>query len=500
MILRPAIDDFRIIGHYIGRITLYLGLMMILPLTVSAVLQEWDSVIGFAIGSASCFVIGFVLSLTLQARKEVTWRHATVIAPGMWILALFLCAIPLYLSGHYGAFIDASFEVMSGFTTTGLSLVQDLDHLPWGINIWRHLMMFIGGQGIVLAAILFLSRGMMGAYHVYTGEGREEKILPNVGQTVRFIWTVSFVYLIVGTLAVWISMNWSGIPAGRALLHAACVFMAAFSTGGFAPQSQNILYYHSSTVEIMTIFLMIAGSLNFSMHFALWSGRRNEIIKNIETQTFFVTVLVTSLIAGVALIHSRTDPSWMILMRKGFYHVVSAHTTTGFMTVYPNQLLVDWKALGLSSLILAMGLGGHASSTAGGIKMMRVGLNFRLFIHEIKRLVSPPAAVLTMSYHHIKNIIMEDGAARIVLMTTVAFVFTYVSGAIIVTFYGYPLDMALFESVSAAANSGLSVGITSSGMPLGLKVLFIIQMWLGRLEFFPVFAFFGIFVARVIGR
>jgi len=122
-----------------------------------------------------------------------------------WLVAMVLGAIPLYLSGHWKSFLDACFDAMSGFATTGLGLVQDLDHLSYAHNLWRHLTMFLGGQGIVVIALSFFVRGFSGAFKMYVGEARDEKIMPNVINTSRFIWLVSIVYLILGTLALGIT-------------------------------------------------------------------------------------------------------------------------------------------------------------------------------------------------------------------------------------------------------------------------------------------------------
>ena len=179
---------------------------------------------------------------------------------------------------------------MSGFATTGLTLVQDLDHLSHAHNMWRHLMMYIGGQGIMIVALTLLVRGVGSALPIYIGEAREEKVLPNVVHTARFIWLVSLVYLLMGTLALSFSAISCGMPNLKALLHGLWVTMAAWDTGGFSPQSQSILYYHNFSFELITISLMLLGSLNFSLHYALWAGKRKEIFRNIETVSFFISV------------------------------------------------------------------------------------------------------------------------------------------------------------------------------------------------------------------
>jgi len=227
---------------------------------------------------------------------------------------------------------------MSGFATTGLTIVQDLDHLSYSHNLWRHVVMFIGGQGIVIVALSFLVRGAAGAFRIYVGEGREEKILPNVISTARFIWLVSITYLVLGTAALAGAAVYEGIPLKNAIFHGVCIFMAAFDTGGFAPQSQNILYYHSLGYEVITVAIMLLGAINFKLHYALWMGNRKEIVRNIETVTLFITIMVTFFLVALDLAKMGVYPEVFALFRKGFYQLISGHTGTGYQTFMPGNL------------------------------------------------------------------------------------------------------------------------------------------------------------------
>jgi trk system potassium uptake protein TrkH len=265
---------------------------------------------------------------------------------------------------------------MSGLATTGLILVQDLDHLALSHNLWRHLMMFIGGQGIVIVALSFFVRGFSGAFKMYVGEAREERVLPNVVNTARFIWLVSIVYLILGSSALALVAQAEGIPKGTSLLHGLCIFMAAFDTGGFTPHSQSILYYHSWPLEIVTITLMILGAINFKLHYSLWTGNKKEVFKNIETLSFFLSVMLIFLLVAIGLNNSGMYPKAAVLFRKGFYQLISAHSGTGYMTIYAKQFIRQWSGLAFMGIILAMSLGGSTCSTTGGIKLLRLGVFF----------------------------------------------------------------------------------------------------------------------------
>jgi len=500
MILKPRPEDIKIIGYYLGKIMVSLGLAMLVPVVVGVAFGEINPLLDFLIGIEIALIFGLILTKLCFTERELNWMQGMIIVSLSWLVAMFLGAIPLYLSGHWKSYLDACFDAMSGFATTGLVLVQNLDHLSYNHNLWRHLMMFIGGQGIIIVALSFLVRGMSGALKMYVGEGRDEKVLPNVIHTARFIWLVGIVYLILGTLVLGVTGIFNGMRPVNAFFHGACIFMAAFDTGGFSPQSQNILYYHSLTFEVITIVIMILGALNFKLHYHLWTGKFKEIFKNIETRTLFMTVMLLFFIAAIGLSQAGVYPKAILLFRKGFYQLISAHTGTGYMTIYASQFINDWGDLALVAMICAMALGGGVCSTTGGIKLLRIGIIYKALKQDLKRIILPERAIVEQKFHHIKEIFLEDKQVRSALVITLAYLGLYGLGAIIGMLLGYPFLASLFESTSAAANVGLSCGITNVNMPAVLKLTYIIQMWAGRLEFMSVFTLIGFFIAVIKGK
>ncbi len=360
--------------------------------------------------------------------------------------------------------------------------------------------MFIGGQGIVVLALAFLMSGASGSFRMYVGEARDEKILPNVIQTARFIWFVSIVYLILGTISLATVAVFEGMPLIKSIFHGMWIFMAAFDTGGFAPQSQNILYYHSLPFEVVTIFIMLLGAINFKLHYAVWTGNRREIYKNIETITLFITIALTFLVTCFGLWKTNIYPDAISMFRKGFYQLISGHTGTGYMTIYAKQFINEWGALAMVGVTIAMAFGGSACSTTGAIKVLRIGLLYKALRQDIKHLLVSESTVLIEKFHHIKEIILNDKQVRSVFLVTLSYLLLYGFGTLVGMFCGYPLLDSLFESTSAAANVGLSCGITLPSMPAILKITYIIQMWAGRLEFMAVFALIGFLIAVFKGR
>lgn len=500
MLLKPRLQDFKIIGYYLGKIIIGLGMTMLLPIMLGLFLNELSCVLDFIIALEFSLIIGFVLTELCFTQEDLSWMQGMVIVALSWVVAMFLGAIPLYLSGHWRCFLDACFEAMSGFATTGLSLVQDLDHLSYTHNFWRHLMMFVGGQGIVIVGLAFFVRGFSGAFRMYVGEARDERVLPNVISTARFIWLVSIVYLILGTVSLSVIGIFEGMKPFNAFFHGLCLFMAAYDTGGFAPQSQNMLYYHSVAFELVAMFLMVIGAINFKLHYVIWMGKRKEIWKDIETRVFFFSLMILFLIISFGQRRIGAYPQAVELFRKGFFQLISAHTGTGHQNIYPQQWISDWSQLSLSAVIMAMALGGAVCSTTGAIKLLRVGIIFKSLVEDVKRMVFSEHAVLGEKFYHLKDVFLNDKQARTALTITLIYFIVYFFGAVVGMFFGNSFLDSLFESTSAAANVGLSCGITQAGMPVLLKLVYIVQMWAGRLEFVSVFTLIGFLVAILKGR
>ncbi len=500
MILRPQFKDFKIIGFYLGKIVLGLAIFMVFPLVVAFVIGEIGPLYDFICSFLFCIILGVAAHIFCYTDEDPRWSHGMIVVSLAWMLISFLGAIPLFLSGHFNSFLDAVFEAMSGFTTSGLSLANDTAHMSYAHNLWRHLTHFIGGQGIVVVILTFFMRGASGAFKLYAGEARDERVLPNIRQTARFIWGVSIIYLVLGTICLAVVGMMEGISVHKAFFHGLCIFMAAFDTGGFLPQQQNMIYYHSLPLEIGSMVVMILGSINFRLHYVLWTGQPNEIRRDFEIVTFFMSVMFLTAIVVLGLSRLGIYEGAIMMFRKGFFQVVSAHTGTGFQNVYPIQFMHEWGSLALFGVIFAMALGGCANSTTGGIKALRLGIVAKSFISDVKQFVSPESAVFFQKIRHIKDMILSEKQMRSACMIMLAYICTFFIGGIIGMICGYPFIESFFESTSATGNVGLSCGITSPFMPDALKITYIVQMWAGRLEFISVFALIGFVFAMIKGR
>jgi trk system potassium uptake protein TrkH len=495
----PRWKDLGIVFHYTGKILVGFSSLCLIPALTSLIAGEYAAATDFLVSFGAILTVGAGLAAFCRNGSRPGWMHGMATAGISWIAAMAVSALPYWLSGHYLSYLDAMFDVMSGLTTTGLTLIQDLDHVSIGLNMWRHLLTFVGGQGIIVLALALFVDGSGGGYGFYVGEGKDERLFPSIMHTAKAIWRISFLYLAVGTAALWLAGMAIGLSPARAFLHGLWIYMADWSTGGFAPMSQNVLYYHSALYEAITFVFFVVGSFNFALHAAVLKGNRKELVRNIETVSFGTTLSLLTMLACWGLVKLHVYPELVTLIRKGFYQLASAHTTTGFMTIYPRQFATEWGDLALLAVIMAMLIGGSACSTAGGFKGLRVGILFKAIIQDTKRLLRPSSAVVVQKfgYHGVRTLGEQQvrGAALVVLMYMVIFAFAAAAGCLA----GFPFLEAVFEAASVTGNVGLSIGVTTASIPTGLKLVYIFNMWAGRLEFMAVLASAG-FVASLFGK
>jgi len=499
MIRRISNKDWSTVLSLTGSIIYYFGFTMLIPFLTGLILREINASFDFLIGFLACFLVGLLLKNIFKEPKEAEWIHGMSATALSWIIAMFLAAIPYYLSGYFLSYLDACFDTMSGFTTTGLAIIQNIDHIPISLNLWRHMLTFMGGQGIIVIALVFLPPSGLG-FKALVGEGKEERLIPSVRETGRAIWLISLIYLFIGAIFYLFAGIYDGMSPLRSLFHGVCVFMTSWSTGGFAPQSQNTIYYHSFPIEIISMLFMILGSMNFGLHYYVWFKKdKKEVLRDIESKTFIVTLSLTWILLTYGLIRDGIYTNFLPLIRRGLFILVSGHTGTGSMTIYATQFVNQWGDIGLIAVMLAMAFGGYSASTAGGFKAIRTGIVFKAIIADIKKYFLPRSGVTVEKFHHLQDAILNEKIVKSAALIILLYIVMHTVGAIVGVINGIPFIQALFESISAGANVGLSCGVTAASMANSLKVTYIINMFLGRLEFIAVFVFI-LFIFRSIIR
>lgn len=451
---------------------MFAGAAILSPLLfLTAYTEESIYAIHFILSGGSAVVAGSLLYFYGSKHKkedvELSLNEGSIIVIFSWLGAIFFSAIP-FVTGMDMSWSHAIFEVVSGWTTTGLSLV-DVTQTPKLFLIWRSIMQFFGGAGLAVIALSYLLpvHGM----GLYMAEARSDKLVPHVKRSTLMIMRIYTFYTLAGVLLYYIS--------GMGLFDSINHSMAAISTGGFSTKTASIGHYDNLQIEIVTIVLMFLGTINFATHYTLLKGKIKTFFKNAEIR-FMITsvILLTPILMFVSL--NFIYPNLGENFRISFFQIVTAISTTGFSTIS----FAGWPIFANFIIILLMLVGGGTGSTAGGIKQYRIYLIFKSIYWQIKEQFLPRRNVssnyLWRGEHkfYVKSEHIREVANYILL-----YLLTFFVGVAIHTAYGYSLLESMFEFGSALGTVGLSIGIISPEAPLGIIWTQTIGMFLGRLEF-----------------
>lgn len=491
-------EHARFIVEATGKVALALAAAMLVPAAVALVLGEWNDLSALLIGAGIAGSTGAAVGLSLPAERSAGWSHGFATIALGWMTGSVLAAVPLFLSGHYGSFLDAVFEGMSGLTTTGLTLIQDLDHLGVAMNLWRHGLQLIGGVAIVVVVLTVYARGSSQVATSNVPDARDERILPNVITVSRFVLAVVTAFAAVGVGALLVGGLFAGLSLPRASYHAVALFTSAFDTGGFGVTSASVALYHSPLVETVVVVLMLCGAVSFIIHQQLWLGIRSELFRNVESRIFVLTLVAFVVVVLGGLLRAGTFDSAGALYRKGVFTTVAAHVTSGLTVSAPRLIATDWGPMAPAALVAAMTLGGMAASTSGGLKSLRLAMIAKGVVRDIRRVLMPESALVVETYHQRRRHTLTDGHVRDAATILLLLLFTVLTGAIVALFFveGIDLTESLFESASAVSNTGVSIGVLTPSSPPVVKLLYLGQMWVGRLEFLAVLALFGLVLLR----
>lgn len=484
---RYTFYDFRVMAHYLGDLVLLLAAVLVVPLVTALAFGEWEPAVNYLYTIGIALIVGTALCAVCVSPGQLNRQQALAVTGFAWIVLALIGAFPLFWSGHYGSYLDALFDAVSGFTSTGASVIMDLDHLAYSDNMWRFVMHFVGGLGLVVI-LLSLGMGGHGGSSMYSSEGRSEHVLPNIVQATRLILRVSVVMVSVFGLVIGLYCLISGMEPVRAFLHGVWLAISSFMTAGFTPASSNVYGYHSLPMEITIMVLMLLGGVNFALYGALWVGRTHDLFSDSELRAMaiWLTVLVVAATLSLAASTSFSDAGG--IMRRGLFMILSAASTSGLMTVTQNQMVTVLSSGAFLVLAFAMSVGLASGSTAGGMKVNRLGIVARTVAATIKRTASADTAVIVSKYYHVGKRVVSESASREAMTIFSLFIAMFGIGTITAIAYGYEATQAIFDSVSMASNGGLTSGIIAPDMPMGLESLYIWMMWAGRLEFVTLIA------------
>ncbi|AIF70197.1 potassium transporter [Palaeococcus pacificus DY20341] len=467
-------SDLFVVKNLIGSLLQGIGVAYLIPALIAwAYPNEINYIFYFIIPGVLSILTGAWLGRHSNQIEDINLRQAMISSAFVWLIASLISVVP-FMAIAKMPFVDSWFEGMSAWTGTGLTMMSNLESYPHILLFWRAWMQWLGGIGIVLVALTILIHPGVAAARLYRAEARSERILPNLVNTSKIIFEIYFVLTLLGVYLYYIN--------GMGLFDATIHSMTGLGTGGMSSHDLSIGYFNSLSIEAITIFLMIMGAVNFTVHYKLFKERSlKPFFEDIQVRYMFMFLFIAiSLIAYTLFGVTRSIGA---SFRQAIFHAVSAVTCTGFgiadLSKYPE----------LAKFLIAflMAIGGGAGSTAGGIKLIRITLMYESLKWTIQESILPKGAIIKRK---VGGYLFSEAEIQEVLGFTMTYIALLIFGTVALMLrLNVGLADAFFEVASAQGNVGLSVGITSPLLPIDAKILLILHMWIGRLEIFSTLVF-----------
>ncbi|MDI9500401.1 MAG: TrkH family potassium uptake protein [Acetivibrionales bacterium] len=468
--------NYRIVLSSLGSVLCIEAALMIPSLLVSVIYGQ-DDVYAFLISMSILIAAGFLLHLLKPKDSQMYARDGFATVALSWFFVSLFGALPFLISGVISSPVDAFFESVSGFTTTGATILAEVESLPRGILFWRSFTHWVGGMGVLALMLAVLPSVKASTVHIMVAESpgpNPGKLVPKIGQTVKIL----YIIYTAMTMAQIIFLLISGMPFYDSVVHA----LGTAGTGGFSTNNTSIGAYNNVFIEVtITVFMLLFGT-NFYLHFQLIRGNLKSYIRDAEFRFYLGTVIISTLLIALDLTGKVFGSFWESLRHSSF-QVSSIITTTGYSSADYNL----WPSFSKAILVLLTFIGASAGSTAGGIKGIRIVLLIKLLRREVHRIIHP-RSVYTVK---IGGKTVDDDVLSGVTVFFFAFVFIFAIALLIVSFEGKDM-VSNFTAVAASiGNVGPGLGIVG---PMGnfssystlSKAVFSFCMIAGRLEIFPV--------------
>ncbi|UCD77749.1 MAG: TrkH family potassium uptake protein [Desulfobacterales bacterium] len=469
---------WRFILNIIGILTFFFGLTMIFPLIVGLYYRD-SSVIPLLESMGVTSLAGLILYLIFRKHKVevINQREGMAIVAVGWTAVGFFGAIPFYLGDGAFTFTDAFFESVSGFTTTGASILTDIESVSKGLLFWRSFIQWLGGMGIIVLSVAilpFLGVGGMQLYKAEVPTPVPDKLKPRIRDTAMILWQV---YALISLLQVVLLML-----GGMSLFDALCHTFTTMPTGGFSTRNASIAHYDSVYFDCVIIFFMLLAGINFSLHYQMLRGKTLVFWQDSECR-FFLGVVVLLIFAVSLDVFKTVYDTIGEALRYGAFQVVSIVTTTGYATADYEQ----WPAMSQLILLLCMFIGASAGSTGGGMKCLRIMLCFKYCYKELFSLVHPRA----VSHIKIGGKTVPDDVMRSVLGFMALYVGLFAISSVVLAGTGVDFTTSFGAVAASIGNIGPGFGMVGpvenyAGIPTLGKWLLAWCMLLGRLEIFTV--------------
>ncbi len=467
--------NLKLVFRFISILILIISGFMIFPLIFSVYYHD-SAYFGFIVTAMIGFMVG-ILGITLIRvdNNLLSKKDGFLLVSLSWIAISLFGALP-YMIGVHMDLTDAFFETMSGFTTTGASILTNIEAMPKSILFWRSLTHWLGGMGIIVLTVAVLPMLGVGGIQLIKAESpgpTMEKISPRIAETAKYLWLVYFLFSVVETLLL--------LGGGMNLFDALTHTFGTMATGGFSTKNASVAYFHSAYIDwVIIIFMFLAGA-NFSIHFKVLTGKFSSL-KDDEFKFYTLIVIVATLLVSISILHNYTN--FFEALRYGAFQVVSIMTTTGFVTANYEK----WPHFAQTILFILMFVGGCSGSTGGSIKVIRIYTLLKQSIIEIKHHIhSKGVFALLINKQPVRKNIVYSISGFFFLYITIFFMV-----ALGVSLFGVDIITSLSASAATLGNIGPGFGLVGpvdnyAGLPHIVKWILSFAMLVGRLEIYTVF-------------
>nr|QNO44039.1 hypothetical protein JNENIGJC_00001 [Methanosarcinales archaeon ANME-2c ERB4]QNO44190.1 hypothetical protein OPLMKJNA_00001 [Methanosarcinales archaeon ANME-2c ERB4] len=426
----------------------------------------------FLISAVITFVVGIVSGLKTHEFDDLPIKESFAIVAIGWFLVAMFGSLPYILSGI--SIMDALFESMSGFTTTGSTILPVIEDYSKSLLFWRSFTQWLGGMGIIVLFLAILPKLAVAGRDLFRAEVPDpigDKLSPRLSQTAKILWSVYVGLSAVEVFALWLS--------GMTVYDALCTSFSTMSTGGFSPHSESIAFFHSSLIECIVIFFMFVAGANFALHYWVLRGGADRLFRDSEFRLYTCIIVCATLLIALVLWGTYGFDS----IRLGLFQVVSIVTTTGFATADFDT----WPNTGRMILFLLLFVGGCAGSTGGGVKVVRLLLLIKYGYRELFRSLHPKA-ILPI---RLGRQLVPQGVTEAILSFFILYIFIFTIASLILSIIG--MDVVSATSAAATTLGNVGPGFNTVGPaanfsgvhPIG-KLVSVLCMWIGRLEIFTV--------------
>ncbi|MCF6287755.1 MAG: TrkH family potassium uptake protein [Proteobacteria bacterium] len=472
-----------VVMRIVGLLLIISSLIMLPPIMIGMIYQDGD-IKPFFHGFLVLFVLGAcLLYIFRKATSDLKIRSAFIVVGMSWVIIGLSCAIPLYNSEVLNlSLADAIFESVSALTTTGSTILNNLDSLPHSILFYRQLLQWLGGMGIIVLAIAILPVLRIGGIQMFKAETpgpmKDNKLTPRITETAKTLWLLYLTMTVACATAYYM--------AGMSLFDAVSHAFSTISTGGMSTHDASIGYFNNSLIEIICIVFMILAGFNFAAHFIAWRSASMKVyLHDTEIKVYLGIIIAAFFITSIVLVVNDTYPTMYEAIRHSAFQVVAMVSNTGFSTA--NISTLPWM-LPLF-LILLGSVGACAGSTSGGIKLVRVILLYKLSMREFYRLIHPHGKfIIKMNDKNVHYRVLDSVSAFILQFMTLLIFFILVSMS-----FGEDITTATSTVLSALANLGPALGEAHSNyssLQDSSKWVLSLVMIFGRLEIFTLFILF----------